>query len=215
MKNRNIVKLRHSIKGCSFNEEIARYKALNFFTNLHFNKLDLNNSELAMLISDLEKLDIITELAYMKNSEQKITELLLNANKISEYWLHKLRQYRELKIEVWKARVNQIQCLDDIEADIDKGTFKVFSLTDKTLYEKVFEDGYDIELSICFTSTASDLGGIIWNGRQKVSFIHNGIASYFEITEDKSELEAMLFQTWQQRFSILAKAYQNKFKLAA
>ena len=215
MKNTNIVKLRRSIKPCSFNEEIARYKALNFFTNLHFNKLDLNNSELAMLISDLEKLDIITELAYMENSEQKITELLLDANKISEYWLHKLHQYRELKIEVWKARVNQIQCLDDIEADIDKGTFKVFSLTDKTLYEKVFEDGYDIKLSICFTSTASGLGGIIWNGREKVAFIHNGIASYFEITEDKNELEAMLFQTWQQRFSILAKAYQNKFKLVA
>ena len=215
MKNTNIVKLRRSIKGCSFNEEISRYKALNLFTNLHFNKLDLNNSELTMLISDLEKLDIITELAYMKVSEHKITELLLEANKVSEYWLHKLREYRELKIEVWKARVNQIQCLDDIEADIDKGTFKVFSLTDKTLYEKVFEDGYDIELSICFTSTASDLGGIIWNGRQKVSFIHNGIASYFEVTEDKDKLKAMLFQSWQQRFSILAEDYQNKLKLVA
>lgn len=215
MKNTNIVKLRRSIKACSFNEEIARYKALNFFTNLHFNKLDLSNSELSMLISDLEKLDFIAELVHMKNSEQEITELLLEANKISEYWLRELRQYRELKIEVWKARVNQIYYFDDIKAEIDKGIFEVFSLTDKTLYEKVFEDDYDIELAICFTSSASDLGGIIWNGRQKVAFVHNGIASYFEVTEDKDKLKAMLFQSWQQRFSILAEDYQNKLKLVA
>lgn len=215
MKNTNIVKLRRSIKACSFNEEIARYKALNFFTNLHFNKLDLSNSELSMLISDLEKLDFIAELVHMKNSEQEITELLLEANKISEYWPRELRQYRELKIEVWKARVNQIYYFDDIKAEIDKGIFEVFSLTDKTLYEKVFEDDYDIELAICFTSSASDLGGIIWNGRQKVAFVHNGIASYFEVTEDKDKLKAMLFQSWQQRFSILAEDYQNKLKLVA
>ena len=215
MKNTNIVKLRRSIKACSFNEEIARYKALNFFTNLHFNKLDLSNSELSMLISDLEKLDFITELVHMKNSEQEITELLLEANKISEYWLRELRQYRELKIEVWKARVNQIHYFDDIKADIDKGIFKISSLTDKTLYEKVFEDDYDIELAICFTSSASYLGGIIWNGRQKVAFVHNGIASYFEVAEDKDKLKAMLFQSWQQRFSILAEDYQNKLKLVA
>ena len=215
MKTTNIIEIRRSIKDYSFNDEIARYKALNAFINLHFNKLILKSSELSKLLYDINELGIITELVHISVSEQEITQLLLKANEISEYWLHRLNHYRELKIEIWKARINQIQHLDDIEVDINKGIFTIFSLTDKSLYKNIFEDDFDIELAICFTSTASDLGGIVWNGRQKVALVHNGIASYFEITKAKNKSKAMHFQTWQQRFSILAEAYQNKFKLAA
>jgi hypothetical protein len=215
MKTTNIIEIRRSIKDYSFNEEIARYKALNAFINSDINVLDLTNSDFSMLISDIDKLDFITESVCWKSSKQEITELLREANQISDYWFHKLNQNRGLKIELWKARINQIQHLDDIEADINKGIYKIFSLTDKSLYENVFEDDFDIELAICFTSTASDLGGIVWNGRQKVAFVQNGIASYFEITKAKNKSNEMPFQTWQQQFSIMAEAYQNKFKLAA
>jgi len=215
MKTTNIIEIRRSIKDYSFNEEIARYKALNTFINSDINILDLTNSDFSMLISDVDKLDVITESVCWKNSKEEITELLREANNISDYWFQKLNQYRGLKIELWKARINQIQHLDDIEADINKGIYKIFSLTDKSFYENVFEDDFDIELAIFFTSTASDLDGIVWNGRQKVAFVQNGISSYFEITKDKKKSREMPFQTWQQRFYILAEAYQNKLKLAA
>lgn len=208
MKTTNIIEIRRSIKNYSFNDEIARYKALNAFINSDNNKLDLNSSSSSILMNDVNKLDDISVSVYWADCKQEVIELLGEMNQISDYWFHKLNQSRELKIELWKARINQVQHLDDIEANINRGIYKIFSLTDKSLYENVFEDDFDIELAICFTSTASNLGGIVWNGRKKMAFVHKGIITYFEI--DKVSL-----QTWQQRFAIIAEYYQKKLKQAA